>query len=481
VAQSRRAAAEFIDLNPSVYIAFVTSAPSESTSYLDRVAESNPGHALLVAAHNPPHRGQWIKVRRDEGIGETITACRQAVSGRTIAGAAIHSTRHGGNWRMRIAALTLAGPALRIYNDNLDHFPLRDFHTLCQHLAWRWTQRSRGRLWWAALANLALVAAKTPVHRRPRVRTALPERQTAPGVSVVIPTRNGRDLLTAMLPAVTADLQFHSGEIIVIDNGSFDGTASFVREKYPSIQIDSTHHPLSFAEAVNRGIALAHFSHVVLLNNDMQLEPGFFGALRQAFDRIPNLFCATAQIFFPEGQRREETGLCFWRKGPGDQFPIYCAEPEGNEDGAPVLYGSGGCSMYDAAKLRKLGGFDEAYKPAYVEDLDIGYRAWLEGWPTAFCANAKVEHRHRATTSRYYKPGYLDYLVERNYLRFVVRATGDIFPGLWSEAITRLYRRALNGDKPSGAALRSAWKEALNRYPNHARADERALKQNLTH
>ena len=61
---------------------------------------------------------------------------------------------------------------------------------------------------------------------------------------------------------------------------------------------------------------MARYSHVVLLNNDMQIEPGFFAALRCAFNRVPDLFCATAQIFFPGGQRREETGLSSGRQRP---------------------------------------------------------------------------------------------------------------------------------------------------------------------
>ena len=51
---------------------------------------------------------------------------------------------------------------------------------------------------------------------------------------------------------------------------------------------------------------------------------------------------------------------------------------------------------------RALGNVDEIYEPAYVEDLDLGYRAWQRGWPSVYVAGAVVEHRHRATTSRYY-------------------------------------------------------------------------------
>jgi GT2 family glycosyltransferase len=375
-----------------------------------------------------------------------------------------------------------AGRDLRIYNDHLDHFRLGDTGILWRHLQWRWSQRPRGVLWWKLLAALAVLCGREHRFRETdrRPPSGFGTVALEPGISLVIPTRDGRELLSAMLPPVIDDLKGHVAEVIVVDNGSSDGTGSFLSGRFPEIRIESSASPLSFAQAVNRGIAAARYSHVVLLNNDMQIEAGFFAALRSAFDRVPELFCATAQIFFPEGQRREETGLCFWRRQPDDDFPVYCAEPEEGEDGTLVLYGSGGCSMYATAKLRELGGFDEVYQPAYVEDLDIGYRGWMRGWPTVFCAGARVEHRHRATTSRYYTPEYLDFLVERNYLRFLVRATGEIFLELWREAIARLETRAGAGDAAARRALRTAWREGLARGRHRVSADERTLKTALT-
>ena len=195
---------------------------------------------------------------------------------------------------------------------------------------------------------------------------------------------------------------------------------------WPQVRIEvSRDPPLSFARAVNRGIARARYSHICLLNNDMLLEPGFFGALVGAFERVPDLFCATAQIRFPEGVRREETGKTVMAQSYPDDFPIRCDEPLPGEDLSYVLYGSGGCSLYDAAKLSALGGVDQAYEPAYVEDLDLGYRAWQRGWPSVYVAGAVVEHRHRATTSRYYTQEQLDRILEVNYLKFLVRAVAS--------------------------------------------------------
>jgi len=274
---------------------------------------------------------------------------------------------------------------------------------------------------------------------------------------VIIPSRNGKLLLEAQLPAIVRELQSFAAEIIVADNGSSDGTAEWLRAAWPQVSIELSPAPLSFARAVNRGIARARYSHICLLNNDMLLEPGFFGALVGAFERVPDLFCATAQIRFPEGVRREETGKTVMAQSHSDDFPIRCDEPLPGEDLSYVLYGSGGCSLYDAAKLRALGGVDQAYEPAYVEDLDLGYRAWQRGWPSVYVAGAVVEHRHRATTSRYYTHEQLERILEVNYLRFLVRAVANpkLFRKLWRQATRRLRTSA----RP--ALLRTAARMAL--------------------
>jgi len=189
------------------------------------------------------------------------------------------------------------------------------------------------------------------------------------GISVVIPSRNGKSLLEAQLPAIARELESFTAEIIVVDNGSDDGTAAWLRAVWPQVSIEVSRDPLSFARAVNRGIARARYSHVCLLNNDMLIEPGFFGALVRAFERVPGLFCATAQIRFPEGFRREETGKTVMAQSHPDDFPIRCDEPLAGEDLSYVLYGSGGCSLYDAARLRALGGADRAYEPAWLPGL----------------------------------------------------------------------------------------------------------------
>lgn len=277
--------------------------------------------------------------------------------------------------------------------------------------------------------------------------------ETAAGISVVIPSRNGKELLAAQLPGIVRELERFPAEIIVVDNGSDDGSAEWLRSTWPQVRVEISPPPLSFARGVNRGIACARFSHVCLLNNDMLLEPDFFASLVRAFEQVPDLFSATAQIFFPKGARREETGKAVYSQPEPADFPIRCDEPLPGEDLTYVLYGSGGCTLYDAAKLRALGGLDEVYEPAYVEDLDIGYRAWQRGWPSVYVAGAVLEHRHRATASRYFTEAQLDEILEINYLRFVARAVASrtVFQRLWKQALDRLRLRVGLGPAPRNA------------------------------
>lgn len=299
----------------------------------------------------------------------------------------------------------------------------------------------------------------------PRSAETRPDWSRVDGISVVIPSRDGRELLDRLLPGLLAQLPPSScAEVIVVDNGSSDDTAAHLGRVFPGVRIVASAEPLSFAAAVNRGVREARFTHICLLNNDMVLDTPFFPPLREAFRRVPDLFCATAQIFFGDGERRQETGKAVRppaaRRDLND-FPLRCDEPLPSESLSYVLYGSGGCSLVDAAKLEALGGVSEAYRPAYVEDLDLGYRAWQRGWPTVFVAEARCIHRHRATTTRFYSEDELALAVERNYLLFLVRAVRDaeVFDQLWREAVERLARQ--RGNDAARRALQAACRAPL--------------------
>lgn len=447
-----------------VRLAFAAATPDLNHAALARFATDFPALPLFVVSEFEPRPGSpalhWIPWHVHRSLDENRLSIEAALAGRPIQIAALFIAPGTALGPMRRLAVRLTRARLVLYDHHLRAIGRRRLPlwllrqasgTVRQQLA----EGGRTRLWLRRLtrpaeaeipvrARLAQMRGRVAARnsaRRPDQPGPMQHQPLSPGVSVVIPTRDGRDLLATLLPALLP--QILPGEVIVVDNGSSDGTRSWLAQHYPSVRVIESAAPLSFARAVNAGIAVARFSRLLMLNNDMVPEPGFVAALESAFVSVPGLYCATAQIFFPPGIRREETGKAVWHQADPLDFPVRCDDPLPGEDLTWVLYGSGGCSLFDTAMLCTLGGVSTLYDPAYVEDMDFGYRAWKRGWPTVFVANAKVEHRHRATTSRFYSPQDLDFFVERNYLRFVETAIAGpaTFSRLWSEAIRRLQLR----------------------------------------
>ena len=453
----------------SVRVVFASGPAELNRAVIDRVSALRPEIPMLVVSEFEPPRGEWIPWHVLRTFAENRTAVRAAIGARAIRTAAVvlaTGTRYG---KMRLLAWQLAPEAIVGYDESLREirgtgFVVHGWRRLTGAFA-----SPRAQKWLRTLrhpqdAEIPLRARFAQLYglaadrfRSTTVESALPGTgPLTPGVTVVVPSRDGKELLATMLAALAP--QVGAGEIIISDNGSTDGTAAWLAREHPNTRVIVSPRPLSFARAVNAGIREARYSHVLLLNNDMIVEPGFVEALQRAFTEVPDLYCATAQIFFPPGVRREETGKAVWRReGPLD-FPVRCDDPHPGEDLTWVLYGSGGCSLFDTVKLREMGGVSEVYDPAYVEDMDFGYRAWKRGWPSVFCAGAKVEHRHRATTARFFTPRQLDFFVERNYLRFLLHAVSSpaLFRHLWADAIRRLQLIAMSTNEATNGSNAAA-------------------------
>ncbi|MCC6539785.1 MAG: glycosyltransferase [Bryobacterales bacterium] len=470
-----------------VLVAVASGSEDLTATLLEKFRALRPDLPLFLVSEFQEPGAQWIPYRPGRTMEQNLAAVRSALKGEPIAYVAMILQPRMPYWTMRALAWQLGGLNTIFFNENLDHFMLRprSLPTIARHAWWRtknfvrWETRPGGATY-TALWRLAHPASFVrPWRYRGAVRalervlarraqigaaedTAI-EATFTPGISVVVPSRNGRELLARLLPGLSEQ---RPDEIIVVDNGSDDGTAAWLGREWPAVRVEVNREPLSFARAVNRGIHAARCSHVLMLNNDMVVEPGFLAALRAPFDTVPNLFCSTAQIFFPAGARRQETGKAVMPETPGaDDFPVTCVEPIEGEDHTYVMDGSGGCSLFNARKLRRLGGLLETYEPAYVEDLDLGFRGWQRGWPTVFAAGARVEHRHRSTTSRYYSESQLAQVLEVNLLKFIagtVTAPAEV-RRLWMHTLGRLNRRAarMEGDVAALNALTVAGRDAV--------------------
>jgi len=288
-------------------------------------------------------------------------------------------------------------------------------------LAWRLLKGLPAALlapFFLAGAALGLLLADVFALAMPRRRPVNTKPDTK-AASVVIPNWNGRDLLEKYLPSVIEALAACPGsEIIVVDNGSDDGSATFVRERFPQVRLLALNRNLGFGGGSNYGMREAHNDIVVLLNSDMRVDAGFLKPLLDGF-RDEKTFAVSCQIFFSDPAKpREETGLTegWWQQG--SLRVGHRADAEVREL-YPCFYGGGGSCAFDRRKFLELGGFDPLYHPFYLEDTDLGFMAWKRDWKVLYQPASIVYHEHRGTIGKRFSATYIQDVVRRNFLLFV--------------------------------------------------------------
>ena len=224
--------------------------------------------------------------------------------------------------------------------------------------------------------------------------------KTKPLASVVIPSWNNRELLGTCLDSL-AKQTYKNIEIIVVENGSVDGSAEFVRENYPHVVLLPQAKNLGFAGGVNVGIKAAKGKHVALLNNDAIADTEWLGHLVERIESDDKIGIVTSKILKLDQSKKEVTF-----DSTGDMYYIYGRpSPRGRDvvdtgqynTAEEVFAASGGASLYRADLFNDIGYFDEDFF-AYYEDVDTSFRARLAGWTIWFEPKAEVRHLIGATS-----------------------------------------------------------------------------------
>ncbi len=215
-------------------------------------------------------------------------------------------------------------------------------------------------------------------------------------ISVVIPNYNGLEHLPACLEALRPQ-RFRDFETILVDDGSTDGSAEWVRRHYPEVRVLELGRNMGMATAVNRGWRLTTGRNIALLNNDTQVDPGWLEALAEAAETHPEISSFASKIrLFDRPHILHAAGDLYGVDGIPRNRGAW-EEDRGQYDGAFEVWGPcGAAALYRRAFLEELGGFDERLF-MYLEDVDLAWRAQLRGYRCRFVPQAVVYHKVSAT------------------------------------------------------------------------------------
>jgi GT2 family glycosyltransferase len=297
--------------------------------------------------------------------------------------------------------------------------------------------------------------------------------------TIIIVSWDGKHLLAECLPTVIEAVGRDGGahEILVVDNGSTDGTVDFLRLNFPCVRVLALDQNYGFIGGNNRGVEVVETETVVLLNNDMLVDPGFLRPLLDGF-ADPSVFAVTSQIFFADpSRRREETGKTRARFEDGFFYLWHDDIDAGDEtrEFIPVFWAGGGSCAIDRNKYRAIGGLDSLYRPFYVEDTDVSYQAWKRGWKCLMAPASRVIHKHRSTSAAKFGEDFVESTIRKNQYLFIWKNVTDFSMVLGHLVnLPRTHLRSMRSHSPKFEiraflrALRQLPEAAIKRSANAA-------------
>ncbi|MFQ5449707.1 MAG: glycosyltransferase family 2 protein [Nitrospinaceae bacterium] len=237
-------------------------------------------------------------------------------------------------------------------------------------------------------------------------------------VSVIVPNWNGIRFIGMCLDSLAAST-FGAFEVIVVDNGSVDGSRELVEEEYPWVRLVKLPENMGFATACNRGIQAARGDYICLLNNDIEVEPGWITQLYEGMERHPECGMGTTKMMFLD-QRDTfyNTGDLFhaWSSGGGRGQG---EKDAGQYDREEYVFGAcAGAGIYRRELFDTVGVFDEDFF-IFAEDVDLNMRGQLQGFQAVYLPQAKVYHIGTATVGLY-SDRYV-YLCKRNDIYVLIK------------------------------------------------------------
>lgn len=247
-------------------------------------------------------------------------------------------------------------------------------------------------------------------------------------VAVVIPNWNGIDSIGDCLDSLLN--QSLKPLIIVVENGSTDGSLEFLRKDYSDVQIVVNQQNLGFAGGVNSGIRHAvdqGSEYVALLNNDATVDKDWLKQLVTTISATDHIGIVTGKIVTADGSHMDSTGDMYtiwglpYPRGRGEEVS------RRYDTQKTIFAASGGASIYRVKMLKQIGLFDSDFF-AYYEDVDLSFRAQLADWKVVYEPKALVYHHIGATSSKL--KGFTTYQTIKNLPWLLVKNVPKQYMGV---------------------------------------------------
>jgi len=249
-------------------------------------------------------------------------------------------------------------------------------------------------------------------------------------LSIIIVNWNTSALLEACLRSIYDHASSLSLEVLVVDNGSSDGSAALVRARFPKVWLIANAENVGFARANNQGIQASRGRYVMLLNSDTEVQTGALDTLVRFLENHPAVAAAGPYLLNSDGSLQPSCHPVltpereFWRLAFLDELLPLATYPMGRWDAhtpRPVEVIKGACLVIRRAALEQIGLLDERYF-IYSEEMDLCLRLARAGWQLYWVPEARVVHHGAASTKQVAETMYLE--LYRSKLQFQAKFFG---------------------------------------------------------
>ncbi len=242
-----------------------------------------------------------------------------------------------------------------------------------------------------------------------------------PLITISIVNLNGQNYLKDCLESIK-NLNYSQDkiEVIVVDNGSSDGSIEFLKVNYSEVKIIKNRKNLGFAYANNQAAEIASGEYIAFLNNDTKVDENWLIELLRPIYMNDEIVASGSKVLSMDGKSLDYVGGMINFEGKGFQIDYGVSiEDDEHHVSKYMPFVNGGAMMVQKAVFLGSGGFDEDFF-AYYEDVDFGWRLWVLGYMVIFAPDSIVYHHHHGT-SKIFSEDKLRFLKERNSLYSVFK------------------------------------------------------------